>query len=126
MTLNLAWTKCQGNVWGSLINIDLKHPYLDAIEGVYIIWHGGKNPEVVRVGQGVVRDRLNVQRKNKDILQYKSSGPLRVTWASVDARYRDGVEKYLTEKLEPLIEDRTLTVSPIEVNLPYQGIAKQN
>lgn len=124
MTLNLTWTKCQGDVWGSLINIDLTHPYLDSIEGVYIIWHGGRNPRVVRVGQGVVRDRLNVQRKNKAILQYKNSGPLHVTWSTVDARYRDGVERYLTERLEPLIEDRFLTVPPIEVNLPYQGIAK--
>lgn len=125
MTLNLVWTKCQGDVWGSLINVDLAHPYLDNIEGVYIIWHGGRNPRVVRVGQGVVRDRLNVQRKNKAILQYTNSGPLRTTWATVDARYRDGVERYLTERLEPLVEDRLLTVPPIEVNLPYQGIAKQ-
>jgi len=125
MTLNLIWTKCQGDVWGSLINIDLTHPYLDSIEGVYIIWHGGRNLRVVRVGQGVVRDRLNVHRKNKAVLQYTNSGPLRVTWATVDARYRDGVERYLTERLEPLVEDRFLTVPPIEVNLPYQGIAKQ-
>jgi hypothetical protein len=125
MTLDLVWTKCQGDVWGSLINIDLTHPYFDKIEGVYIIWHGGRNPRVVRVGQGVVRDKLNVQRKNKAILQYKNSGPLRATWATVDARYRDGVERYLTERLEPLVEDRPLTVLPIEVNLPYQGIEKQ-
>jgi hypothetical protein len=124
MSLNLNWIKCQGDIWGSLVNIDLTHPYLDHIEGVYIIWHGGKDPQVVRVGQGVVRDRLKTQRKNKDILQYTNNGPLRVTWATVDARYRDGVEKYLTEKLEPLVEDRFLTAPSIEVNLPYQGIAK--
>ena len=124
MGLKLIWTKCQGDVWGSLININLTHPYLDNVEGVYIIWHGGKNPRVVRVGQGVVRDRLNASRKDKDIVQFKNIGPLNVTWATVGARYRDGVERYLTEMLEPLIEDRLLTVPPIEVNLPYQGITK--
>lgn len=124
MALNVIWTKCQGDVWGSLININLTHPYLDNIEGVYIIWHGGKNPRVVRVGQGVVRDRLTANKKNKDIMQYKNSGPLHVTWATVGARYRDGVERYLTERLDPLVGDRLLTVAPIEVNLPYQGIAQ--
>jgi len=125
MTLNLNWTKCQGDVWASLININLTHPNLDNIEGVYIIWHGGRNPRVVRVGQGIVRDSLNLHRKKKAILQYKNSGPLYVTWATVDAQYRDGVERYLTESLEPLVDDHALTAPRIEVNFPYQGIAKQ-
>ena len=88
------------------------------MEGVYIIWHAGQNPATVRVGQGVIRDRLAEHREDDEVQAYKERA-LYVTWASVSAQYWDGVEVYLGEKLMPLVGERFPKTKPIEVNLPW-------
>ena len=87
--------------------------------GVYVIWHGGAVPRVVRVGQGVVADRLTSHRKDAAVLSYEQSGILYVTWAAVPARLVDGVERYLAERLRPLVGDRFPQVAPVPVNSPF-------
>lgn len=87
--------------------------------GVYVIWHGGPKPRIVRVGQGVISDRLFDHRSNNLILSYASDGPLYVTWASVPAGLVDGVERYLAERYQPLVGDRFPDVAPIAVNSPW-------
>ena len=39
--------KCQGDVWGTLMDVDLGHAHFNNMEGVYIIWQA--NGPVVRV-----------------------------------------------------------------------------
>lgn len=117
----LTWNKCSGgagNQWCDLINLNLNHEHFDAMEGVYIIWHGGQNPATVRVGQGFVRDRLSSHRQDPAILAYKTHG-LFVTWASVPPWQRDGVERYLAENLNPKVGDRFPDVLPVQVNYPW-------
>jgi hypothetical protein len=46
------------------------------------------------------------------------TGELLVTWADVDWRYRDGVERYLGEVLQPIVGRRFPDVASVEVNLP--------
>ena len=41
----LNWQKCEGGSWGSLLRVDLSHPYFDSMNGVYIMWHAGENPQ---------------------------------------------------------------------------------
>jgi len=120
MILSLEWIKCEGDVWCNLFTVDLNHSHFDGLEGVYIIWYWQNSnlPITVRVGQGVIRDRLAQHRKDAEILAYKQYN-LYVTWAMVAESQRDGVERYLGENLNPKVGIRLPDVSPIEVNLPW-------
>lgn len=117
--LSLNWQTCAGTppTWCRLLDVNLDHPHFNGREGVYVIWHGGKEPRAVRVGQGVIRDRLRAHRVDPRIRRYRPFG-LFVTWASVPPRYRDGVERYLGAQLQPLIGSRYPSVRPIPVSLP--------
>jgi hypothetical protein len=111
--LNLSWIKCQSGNWCSFATVDLSEV---KAEGVYIIWHGGDKPKVVRVGQGKVADRIAAHRNDRAITAYSSLG-LYVTWAAVPAAQRDGVERYLADCYSPLVGDAFPNVLPIAVNL---------
>ncbi len=87
--------------------------------GVYVIWHSGQKPRVVRVGQGDIAERLRCHREDSCVLAYEVYGQLFVTWAAVPARLVDGVERYLAEYWKPLVGDRFPQVGPIAVNSPF-------
>ena len=113
----LNWVKCgDGANWCPLETVTLDEVNAS---GVYIIWHEGNPGRVVRVGQGDIKDRLCKHRKDKDVLAYKSSGILRVTWASVPLFQRDGVERYLANTWSPLVGDVFPDALPIAVNSPW-------
>ena len=115
----LSWNKCEGSAWCPFLTVNLRHPHFQNLEGVYIIWHGGQNPATVYVGQGNIADRLAQHRLDPRILQYSSLG-LFVTWASVPAGpLRDGIERYLADKLEPKVGVGYPNVVPIAVALPW-------
>ncbi len=116
--MNVNWNKCQGNAWCPLKTVNLDNSHFVDIEGVYIIWHGGQKPKTVRIGQGVIRDRLRAHRDDSEIQAYSQHG-LFVTWANVDARNRDGVEAYLANTLAPLVGERFPDVTTVAVNLPW-------
>lgn len=118
MNLTLNWIKCQGNVWCDFFNVDLSSAHFEGLEGVYIIWHGGLHPHTVRVGQGIIKDRIAQHRQDPSILRYAGLG-LFVTWAEVPTIYRDGVERYLGDTLKPKEGVRLPEATPIEVNLPW-------
>ncbi len=117
-SIQVEWQKCADNVWGPLLTVDTAHAHFDSMEGVYIIWHGGQNPRVVRVGQGVIRDRILAHRGDPQVMRYRDHG-LFITWARVATRFCDGVERYLAEQLSPLVGDRYPNVPSISVNLPW-------
>ena len=117
--LNLKWMKCQGGVWCKLNNVNLDHQHFDHAEGVYIIWHGGKDPHVVYVGQGNIRDRIREHRRNLTIQEFNPK-ILFVTWASVGQQYRNGIEKYLFTRWNPKVTLRAPDVQPIPVNSPFE------
>jgi len=112
--MQLEWQKCQGDVWGSLMNVDLSHSHFNNMEGVYIIWQG--NGPVVRVGQGIIKDRLTAHRNDTAITAYPS---LYVTWALVGTLYRDNIERYLANVLRPVVGDTFPDVAPTQVSLPW-------
>jgi hypothetical protein len=118
--MRVEWVQCQGDVWCDFNKLNLSHPHFDELEGVYIIWHGGLNAATVYVGQGNIKERIYQHRSEREILAYQQFG-LFVTWASVDRRYMDGVEKYLISRLSPIVNvlRGTESAAPIEVNLPW-------
>ena len=119
MALNVSWNKCEGDVWCDLLKVNLDQEHFNDMEGVYVIWHGGQNPATVRVGQGFIRDRLGEHKQDPEILTYQQY-TLRATWAQVAPNQRDGVERYLAERLKPKVGSRFPDANSIEVNLPWQ------
>lgn len=113
--LQVTWGKCGGGKWCRLNTVDLSSEAFN-VAGVYLIWRGGDS-KMVYVGQGDVRDRLGRHRKDPRIQKYAES-VLYVTWASVPAAKRDGVEAYLAKVYNPLVGERRPDASPISVNLP--------
>jgi len=112
----VTWIKCGGD-WCSFTNVDLGHANLDNVSGVYIIWQAKTGPNVVRVGQGNIRERLTYQRTNPAVLAL-ANPRLLVTWAALPASDLDGVERYLSNFYSPATGDRWPEVAPIEVNRP--------
>lgn len=116
--LNLEWMKCgsgRGH-WCSLTKLDLSS--ITDESGVYVIWHGGKNPATVRVGQGNFKERFSAHRNDPEILKYQESGPLYVTWAELSEGGRKEVEYNLFARLRPL--NGTVSWAPsTTVNLPW-------
>ncbi|MEM8596793.1 MAG: hypothetical protein AAGF76_10025 [Pseudomonadota bacterium] len=112
----LTWLKCTGGVWCALERLNLETV---TERGVYVIWHGGGSPRVVYVGQGAVANRLAEHRQNPEILAYRESGTLYVTWASALPHQWDGIERYLSDKYSPLVGDAHPNAQPIVVNDPW-------
>ena len=113
---SLSWIKSTSAQWLNFETVNLQNVNAS---GVYIIWHTGNPGRVVYVGQGDVAARLTAHRSRKDILQYAKNGTLCVTWASVPANQRNGVERYLADKWNPLVGEAHPVASPIAVNSPW-------
>lgn len=119
MLCRLEWFRCFGDKWCDLFEIDLDHSHFDGRTGVYVIWYGDKKPTVLKVGQGILRDCLNEDKKDYVLAAYRQYG-LYVTWAKVMEYDCAGVEKYLGEVLKPVVGNRLPDVHPIRVNLPWE------
>jgi hypothetical protein len=103
--------------WCNLYDLSLSNDYFNELEGVYVVWHRGRNP-VLCVGQGVIREQLERIQRNQGIQAEHGECGLFVTWAPIPPDQRDGVEGYLARILDPVICTAALTAAPIEVNLP--------
>lgn len=112
----LHWVKSTSDSWLSFDGVNLDNISTD---GVYIIWHSGNPAQVVYIGQGDVASRIKTHRNRQEITKYASKGQLLVTWASVLAHQKDGVERFLADKWNPLIGDAHPNVLPITVNSPW-------
>jgi hypothetical protein len=111
--LTVSWGTCgDNNHWCDFIKLDLSSDYFKDLKGVYIIWNADG---VVRVGSGIIKDRIAAHREDKEITAYKD---LVVTWAQVNANQMEGVEKFLADQYNPKIGERFPDRTPIKVNLP--------
>ena len=119
----LAWRQCMAADetprWCALERVDTST--ITATQGVYVIWHGGDEPDTVRVGQaffGTIGEMLERHRTDADILAFRHLG-LYVTWADIpDETLLDGVERYLGDALQPLL-GKPPAAEPVPVNLPW-------
>jgi hypothetical protein len=112
--MKVQWGTCGDDKhWCDFKNLNLDSDNFEDKKGVYIIWSG---ETVVRLGSGLIKDRITDHRDNPDIIKYKN---LKVTWAKVNANQMQGVEKYLSEALEPVVGERFPDRTSIEVNLPW-------
>lgn len=119
----LVWRQCmdasESPAWCALEKVDTST--ITASQGVYVIWHGGDEPDTVRVGQaffGTIGETIERCRTDPDILGYRDLG-LYVTWAEVaDETILDGIERHLGDLLQPLLGRRP-AAEPVAVNLPW-------
>lgn len=104
MTLQLTWYQLE--------------QYLpEKAEGVYRIYSVDTINQKyipIRVGQGVIHDRFTHHLRDPQITRYPN---LLFIWAPCHQTYRDGVEKYLADALNPLVGERFPDRYPISVNL---------
>ncbi len=113
----VRWIQCDHDDWCPLNSVRLTHSHFDTMEGVYIIWHGGRESAVVAVGQGIVREELAAARRDQAIQSFRRFG-LYVTWASIAERYRDGVVAYLAGYYRPKVARSVPDAEQIAVELP--------
>ena len=114
--MNVFWCKCILQSRCRLKIIDLNNEHFDSLIGVFIIWYGNDMSNVVSVGQGTIRDKLIEMQLDKRVLEY---GPdLFVTWAAVPRASLEGVEAFLSNKLNPLVHNNISCPKVITVNLP--------
>lgn len=112
--MEVYWGRCgDDSHWCSFKNLNLESDVFNDKKGVYIIW---SDKTVVRVGSGIIKNRIADHRDNSEINQYPN---LKVTWAKVNANQMEGVEKYLSDVLSPVIGERFPDRTRIEVNLPW-------
>ena len=112
----IDWCKCILQSRCRLKLINLNNEYFDNLIGVYVIWSGNDEKNIVSVGQGKIRDKLIDMQIDKKVQSY---GPdLFVTWAAIPKVSLEGVEAFLCDKLNPIIHQSISCRDFIKVNLP--------
>jgi hypothetical protein len=112
----VLWQKC-GAGWCGLQSVDLTN--VVPVIGVYLIWKSTAPGQTVRVGQGNIVARIVAHRNDSQVLAHKPpEGQLAISWAAVEPDELDGVERYLAEKLTPLVKTPLPNAEPIPINLP--------
>lgn len=114
--LNLHWIKTRQGAACLLKTVDFG---VITWQGVYLIWHEGKDKKVVKIGHGDIRARILDDRADRSITRFAKKGPLYVTWAFVSADEQAGVERYLIRSLDPIVKAAPPNALPIVVNLPW-------
>ena len=92
------------------------------ISGIYIIWTGIDNRTVLKVGSGIIKDKLEAHLRDPEIQAYKPTR-LYVTWASTLSvigaeKIQKGVEKFLDIVFKPKLVEHLPDVDLVMVNLP--------
>lgn len=113
----VRWIRQGHDDWYHLNRVQLSHEHFDALEGVYIVWHGGVRPAVLHVGHGALRETLDQCREDPELQAY-SELELYVTWAAVVPRYQAGVHAWLAEYYRPKLDRVAPSADPIAVDLP--------
>jgi hypothetical protein len=114
--LNVSWTKCAGNAWCQLEKVDVARV---ASSGVFIVWASSQRPRAVRIGYGPIAQRVRAQRHDANVMRYRKTGTLYVTWVALPDYESQGVMIYLSNALRPFVRDPLPPVGMIEVNLPF-------
>lgn len=110
--MKLSWIQCRGDVYCTLLRVDLTGQEDD---GIYLIWHKSSG-QAIYVGQGNIKNRLEAHRAS-DLMSYGYESLL-VTWAFVpNEEDRKAIERYLHRVLSPVASTCDLG-SEIQVNLP--------
>jgi hypothetical protein len=114
--MEAKWVKSDTGRWLPLRTFDVENA---SGSGVYVIWHGGIFPRIVRIGRGDIKTRLLAERDDAEVVRHGWYATLYVTWAILPASYQKGVERYLVNRWPPRVADTVPDVHPIAVNAPW-------
>ena len=117
ISMLLSWKKSASDYnWHILSRLNLGN-FND--KGIYVIKTGLAFEYTVYVGQGDVSQRLSAHLREFSVTKHASvTGNLWVAWTPVRAYFRNGIERYLHDQLNPR-ESSCWTNDPsIQVNLP--------
>ena len=130
--MTVHWQKCIKNSLWCQLNEKLLNDgrlevrlgdYSVGVSGVYIIWTGtDNNRTVLKVGSGIIKDKLAADLKNPDIQGHKPTR-LYVTWASTlsaigSEKIQKGMEKFLEIVFKPKLVEYSPEVDLVMINLP--------
>lgn len=92
------------------------------ISGVYIIWTGIEDRTILKVGSGIIKDKLAVDLRDPEIQAYRPTR-LYVTWASTVSvigpeKTQKGIEKFLEVVFKPKLMEDLPDIDLVMVNLP--------
>ena len=100
------------------------------ITGVYIIWTGNDDRTVLKVGRGIIKNKLVAHLRDPEVQAYQPTR-LYTTWASTvslkngpentQESVDKGIEKFLGIAFRPKLMECLPDVDPIMVNLPWMG-----
>ncbi len=104
-----------------LVDLDPEKEGLTGTSAVFVIWHKGVKPSWVFVGK--TRDLANAlydTGRNDDVMRNNIHGGLFVTWSLIRNEFQDGVVRYLTEVMQPKVNNPAASHSakPIPVLIP--------
>lgn len=104
--LDPEWVRNKRGKFPRLYHLDTVAEGLGGYSGVYVIWHSGVKPQWVYVGRaGDIGAALDGVFDNDDIMEYEKNGGLYVTWSPIRQERQNGVVKFLTETLKPVVEN---------------------
>jgi hypothetical protein len=116
------WQRSRVGRFHRLVYLYPEDEDLAGVSAVYVMWHGGSQPEWVFVGHtDDLAQALNAHADDPALTAYDTRGGLFVTWALIRDEYQPGVVRYLTAELKPVVENSKLPgddVQPIAVLLP--------
>ena len=130
--ITVHWQKCiKNSLWCPFNEKLLNDGRLEArlgdysagISGVYIIWTGtDNNRTVLKVGSGIIKDKLAADLKDLEIQAHKPAR-LYVTWGSTlstigPEKIQKGIEKFLGVVFKPKLKENLPDVDLVMVNLP--------
>ena len=130
--MTVHWQRCIKNSLWCQLNEKLLNDgrlevrlgdYSVGVSGVYIIWTGtDNNHTVLKVGSGIIKDKLAADLKNPEIQTHKPTR-LYVTWASTlsaigSEKIQKGMEKFLEIVFKPKLVEYSPEVDLVMINLP--------
>ena len=116
--MELDWYQCKGGVWCELNKLDISHPYLKGLKGVFVIWYEVGTKTVVQIGSGDIQKGL-IQARDSLAIQAFAKYRLFATWAELPSSKVDAVHGYLSRILKPTISASNVSSKSIEVDLPW-------
>ena len=115
------WVRTATGKFHRFSRLDPEAEGLSKASGVYVIWHAGVQSGWVYVGRSKdLAGELNTLADNDEINEYESRGGLFVTWARIRDEFQDGVVRFLTDTLDPKVENPSAArkAEPIPVLSP--------
>lgn len=104
--VDINWVRNSKGRFHNVLRLDVVAEGLRGKGGVYVIWHGGVQPDWLYVGfSSDLGRQIDPLIDDPRFEEFMDRSGVYVTWAFVSEEFRHGVVRYLTERLDPEIEN---------------------